>query len=369
MSTSPVSGHGFAGDLLDRRRLLLGCAAGFALSSRRAGAQAGPNYFRIATGTTSGTYFPIGGLIASAISDAPGGPSCDKGGSCGVRGLIAVAQATSGAVENINLLKAGAVEAAFTQSDTAYWAYTGTGSFNAAPFDALRSLGTLYTEAMHLVVRAESDIRTPADIRGHTVSVGEAASGTLADVRLILDAYGLTDGSLTVLNLRLGTAAERLARGELDAFFIVGGTPLPAVSELAAKTRIRLVPFDDEAAASLLRRYRFFRPMQIPAGTYSGTGDILTLGVGAELVTSARIADDLIYDVTRALWNDNTRRLLAEGHPRGRSFSVGFAVAAAAIPLHAGAERYYRDSGALPKPETAPAPTQTPTPAPAPTQP
>jgi uncharacterized protein len=302
-------------------------------------------YFRIGTGTPSGTYFPLGGLIASAISNPPGGPPCNKGGSCGVPGLIAVAQATSGSVENINLLRSGALEAAFAQSDTAYWAATATGPFgDQAPFTALRSMGALYTEAVHLVVRADSAIRRPADIAGKIVSVGEQASGTLADVRPILGAYGI---GVTALNLRLSAAAERLAKGELDAFFYVGGAPVPAIAELAGGTGIRIVPFDDDTASDLRQRQRFFQPVLIAEGTYVGVPDTVTLGVGAELVTTERAEPALVQAVTAALWNDATLKVLADGHPRGRSFSAAFAAAAPAIPLHEGAARYYREAGVL----------------------
>lgn len=311
-------------------------------------------FFRLATGTPSGTYFPIGALIAGAISNPPGGPSCEHGGSCGVPGLIAVAQASSGAIENIDLLRAGAVDAAFTQSDTAYWAWTGTGPFShSRPFAGLRSIGALYTEAIHLVVRADSTIHSPLDIKGRTVSIGESASGTRADVRIILDAYGLT-GALTELNLRLGTAADRLARCELDGFFIVGGTPVGAVAELAAQGLVRLVPIDDDIATDLRRKHRFLQPVLIAGGVYPGVEDTVTLGVGAELVTTDQIDADLIHAITGALWNEATRRLLVEGHPRSRSFSPTFAATAPAIPLHAGAERHYRESGIIEQSTSAP---------------
>lgn len=263
-------------------------------------------------------------------------------------GLIAVAQTTSGAVENINLLRAGEVEAAFVQSDTAYWAATGTGPFRGiAPFTGLRSMGALYVEAIHIVTRADSPIRSPADLRGRVVSLGETNSGTLAEAKLTLEAYGLDVGAVTALNLKLAGAAERLAKGEIDAFFIVGGVPMPGVAELARAVPIRLVPLEGTEIDEFVTRRRFLRPFRVGADVYQGVPETATLGVGAELVTSDRVDPDLIEAVTRVLWTPAARAVLAEGHPRGRDMSPDFAAKAWAIPPHEGAVRVYRDLGAL----------------------
>lgn len=335
------------GPVATRRHVLASAAALLALGGTGARA-AEPNFFRIATGAPAGTYFPLGGLIANAISNPPGSPPCGKGGSCGVPGLIAVAQATSGSVENIGLLRAGSVEMAFSQSDTAFWAYIGGGPFSGEPpLTTLRSVGALYTEAVHLVVRADSPIHSPADLAGRVVSIGEHNSGTPADVRLILDAYGIAPGALTSLNLRFAVAAERLAKGEIDAFFYIGGAPLPAIAELASSTPIRLIPLDDPATARLREDQRFLQPAVIPGGTYKDVPDTATLGVAAELVTAAHVPVPLIHDVTKALWNEATLKLLADGHPRGRTLSPIFAANTPAIPLHEGAIMYYRETGIL----------------------
>lgn len=337
----------------DRRRVLLGLgAAGLAgwlpvLSTDGAAAQ-DIRYFRIATGTTSGTYFPIGGLIANAISNPPGSRPCDKGGSCGIPGLIVVAQATTGSVENVELLRSGAVEAGFAQADVAYWAYTGTATFKGkAPFDGLRSLGMLYAEAIQLVVRDDGEIRTMADLKGKAISLGEEGSGTLVEARVILEAYGLKESDLKPAYLKPGTSADRMAKGDLDGFFMVGGFPVAAVSDVAARTPIRLVPIDGEMADRLRARQRFYLDGEIPAGTYPGTAVTPTLSLGAELLVRADRNEDLVYGVVRALWHENTRRILAEGHPKGKGFDPGRAVANVSVPLHPGAERYYREAGLI----------------------
>ncbi len=331
------------------RRQVLAAAAGLALLpwSRVLRAQE-MQYFRIATGTTGGTYFPIGGLIANAISNPPGSRPCDKGGSCGVPGLIAVAQATNGSVENIDLLRASTVEAGLAQADVAYWAYTGTGTYvGRPPFEQLRTIGTLYAEAVHVVVRADSDARSIPELKGKVVSVGEEGSGTLVDMRVVLEAYGLSEKDLQPRYLKPGTAADHLARGEVEGFTIVGGTPVSAVSDVAGRLPVRLIPIDGPVAEQLRKTQRFFVETVVAADTYPGVPAVTTLGVGAELLVRAETSEERIYAITRALWHENTRRLLADGHPKGRSIDLTRAVAAIAVPLHSGAERYYREIGLI----------------------
>lgn len=333
---------------ITRRGALAAAAAALATAGFPVARAQDMRFFRIATGTTGGTYFPIGGLIANAISNPPGARPCDRGGSCGVPGLIAVAQATTGSVENADLLRTGVVEAALMQADIAYWAYTGTGVYDGrAPFQAIRSLGTLYTEAVHVVARTDRGITTAADLKGKIVSVGEEGSGTLVDARVILEAYGVAERDMQPRYLKPGTAADRLVKEEVDAFFIVGGAPVGAVTDAATRAPVTLVPFDGPVAEGLRRRLRFFSEVVVPADTYPGVAETRTLGVGAELVVRADRDPDLIENVLRALWHENTRKLLAEGHPRGRSIDPGNALAGISVPLHPGAERYYRSVGLL----------------------
>ncbi len=305
-------------------------------------------FFRIATGTTAGTYFPIGGLIANAISNPPGSRPCDRGGSCGVPGLIAVAQATSGSVENIALLRSGAVDAALAQADLAFWAHSGSGPFaDRPPFLALRTLGTLYLEAVHAVVRADLDVETLADFKGLRVSLGEEGSGTLVDARILLAAHGVGEDEVQAAYLKPATAADRMVRGELDAFFIVGGHPVGAVTGVAERMPVRLVPIAGPVAERLKATHRFFVPLVIPADVYPGVPAAATLGVGAELLMRADLPPGLVHGITAALWHETTRRLLTDGHPRGASIRPENALAGVAVPLHEGAQRYYREVGLL----------------------
>ncbi|HYC05178.1 MAG TPA: TAXI family TRAP transporter solute-binding subunit [Azospirillaceae bacterium] len=354
---------------LPRRTLLRGllggsCALALPLGTARAQQStvgAGIRFFQIGTGTTGGTYFPIGGIIANAISNPPGSRECERGGSCGVPGLIAVAQATSGAVENVEGIRDRRFESGMVQADIAYASWRGEGAFKAEqPFAELRAIANLYTETIHLVVRADGPIQTVADLKGKRVAVGEKGSGTLVSARVLLQAYGLTEKRIEAEFLNPGTASDRLVEGALDAFFIVGGYPLPAVADLAARLPIRLVPLADERADRAESRLPFFTESLVEAGIYNGVPETRSLGVGAQWLVHDAVPDAIVYGVAKALWHPATLRLLHEGHPRGAAIRPEKALDGLAVPLHSGAERYYREAGyQIPPPPAPPEPPPT----------
>ncbi|WP_128293491.1 TAXI family TRAP transporter solute-binding subunit [Afifella aestuarii] len=304
-------------------------------------------FFRIATGGTSGTYFPIGGLIANAISNPPGSRPCDEGGSCGVPGLVATAIASNGSVANVNAINSGGVESGFSQSDVAYWAQTGTGVFEGkGKVEKLRAIANLYPESIHLIASKSSGIKSVADLKGKRVSLDEPGSGTIVDARLILGAWGLSEDDIEADYLKPNQAADRMRDGAMDAFFFVGGFPAGAIVELASNTDITVVPIAGDEADSVVSDYEFFAANTIPAGTYEGQDeDVETLSVGAQLVTSADQPEELIYEITKALWNDNTRKLLDNGHAKGKVITLDTALDGVGIPLHPGAKKFYDEAG------------------------
>jgi TRAP transporter TAXI family solute receptor len=306
-------------------------------------------FFRIATGGTAGTYFPIGGLIANAISNPPGSRACDEGGSCGAPGLVATAVASNGSVANVNGIAGGSIESGFSQSDVAFWAHSGTGIFaEKGAVEKVRAIANLYPESIHLVARADSGIKSVSDLKGKKVSLDEPGSGTLVDARLILEAYGLTEDDVEAEFLKPNQAADLMRDGNMDAFFFVGGFPAGAITELATGLDITLVPISGAEAEGLLGEYQFFAKHVVPGGTYQGIdADTETVSVGAQWITSSDQKDDLIYEITKALWNKNTRALLDSGHAKGKSITLETALDGVGIPLHPGAERYYKEAGVL----------------------
>ncbi|CTQ33336.1 TAXI family TRAP transporter solute-binding subunit [Jannaschia rubra] len=336
--------------MTNRRTLMkaVGALAALSLTAGAALAQQ-PSFFRIATGGTSGTYFPIGGLLANAISNPPGSRPCDEGGACGAPGLIATAMSANGSVANVNGIAGGTIESGFAQSDVASWAYTGTGIWEGQePVEKLRAIANLYPESIHLVASANSGIESVADLAGKRVSLDEPGSGTLVDARIILESVGLSESDIEAEFLKPSQAADRMRDGAMDAFFFVGGFPAGAIAELASQQDVKVIPIDGEAAASILGQYDFFAEDLIPAGTYEGQeDDITTISVGAQWVTSADQPEELVYEITKALWNDNTRALLDGGHAKGKMITAETALDGVGIPLHPGAERFYREAGLI----------------------
>jgi TRAP transporter solute receptor, TAXI family len=309
-----------------------------AIGAGIAGAQA-PSFFRIGTGGTAGTYYPIGGLIANAISGA---------GDKGVPGLVSTAVASNGSVANINAIQSGSMESGFTQSDVAYWAHSGTGLYEGkGKVEDLRLIATLYPETIHLVARKDAGINSVADLKGKRVSIDEPGSGTIVDARIVLGAYGLTESDIKAEHLKPGPAGDRLRDGGLDAYFFVGGYPTGAISELATSSGISLVPINGPEVEKLLEEYTFFSKDTVPADIYKDVGETNTISVAAQWVTSAKQSDEVIYNITKTLWNDATRAALDAGHAKGKLITLQNATTSLGIPLHPGAEKFYREAGVL----------------------
>jgi len=331
---------------IGRRAAFGGLSTAFAFSN--ATAQQEIVFFRIGTGGQIGTYFPVGGLLANAISNPPGSRPCDDGGSCGVPGLVATAVASGGSDANVMALASGRTQSAFVQSDIANWAQTGTGLYEGkAKVEELRAIANLYPESVHVVTRKDSRIATIGDLKGRRVSLDERGSGTLVDARLILAAYGLSENDLQPAYMKSRAAGEKMQAGQLDAFFSVSGWPEGGIAELAATTDVTLVPISSPQREALAEKHGFFALDEIPVNAYRDVPATKTVSVNAVWVTTSKQPERLIYDVTAALWHPSTRKLLDSGHAKGKAIRFESALHGLGIPLHPGAARFYKEKGAL----------------------
>ncbi len=320
---------------------------GRALAQQPAAAAA-MRFFRIGTGGLGGVYYPVGGVLALAISNPPGSRPCDKGGSCGVPGVVAVAQSSHGSVANVQAIAAGTLDSGFAQADIAFWAFTGTGIFTGKQkLDQLRAIANLYPEHVHLVVRKGAGVGTVRDLKGKRVSLDEQGSGTLVAAQLILEAFGLKETDLAPEYISAEKSVQRMKDGTLDAFFFFAGFPAPAITELANTVAIDLVPIAGAPAEALHAKYGFFTADTVPVGSYKGVTRTETLAVGAQWLCSANLPEPLVFGITQALWNDTTRQLLDKSHPKAKLIRRDTALNGLAVPLHPGAERYYKEVGAL----------------------
>ena len=292
-------------------------------------------FFRIGTGGTAGTYYPVGGMIANAVSQ-PGK-------------LVVTAQASNGSLANVTGVAGGALESGFSQADVASWAYTGKGVFEGKPaITGLRLLANLYPESVHIVARKGAGIRTVADLKGKRVALDEPGSGTLINARTILAAYGITERDIKPEYIKPNQAGDKLKDGAIDAFFFTGGSPAGAIAELASSgAGIELVPIEGPQADAIRKADGFFAPDVIAEGTYKGVGAVKTLAVGAQWVTSDKADATAVYEIVKALYGDAGQKAMGAGHAKGKFITKENAVRGAGIPFHPGAERFYKEAGLL----------------------
>jgi TRAP transporter TAXI family solute receptor len=305
-----------------------------------------PRFFRIGTGAIGGAYFTIGGMLANAISNPPGSRPCDKGGSCGVPGLVAVAQSTQGSVENVKAIAEGVVESALVQADIVYWAYHGTGLFqDQGRIENLRAIANLFPSTVHIVVRTDSFIASVEDLRGKRVSLGETGSGTLVNARSILASYGLSPTDIEPVFEKPGQASDLLSEGEIDALFVVGGVPVATITDLAERVPIQLLPISGTVGEEIKSFQPFFSEAVINAGEYSNVGHTETVGLSTQWIVAAEADEELVYELTKAMWHERNLAHYQDGHPEGRRISLETALQRIAIPLHPGAARFYEEQG------------------------
>lgn len=310
-----------------------------------------PTFFRIGTGSAGGTYFPIGGTIANGISAPPGARPCDKGGQCGVPGLIAIAQSTTASVFNNTAVQNGELEAGLAAADVTRSMFLGEGKFDGKPHPKLRIVANLYPEDLHLVLPKDASITSMSDLAGKRVGIAQAGSGTQVAVEMMLAEWGVTRDNMEEAELNNSQSAERLADGQLDAYFYAAGWPVSAMVQLATTKGMELHSFTDDDLKKINDLIPAYIPSSIPANVYEGVDyEVKTPAVSALLVVSADLSDELVYGITKALWNDNTRKLLDNGHAKGKQITPDTAldgIAALGVPLHAGAEMFYKEAGLL----------------------
>ncbi len=325
-------------------KLLAAVVAGLTLAGGLAQAQE-MKFWRIGTGGAGGTYFPIGGLIANAISSPPGSRSCAKGGTCGVPGLVAIAVSTNASVANMNAIHAGQLDAGLAGAQSVTQGYEGTGKFVGNKKDKVRVIANLYPEDMHLVLANGVKLNSLKDLTGKKVGVAAAGSGTQVSVKMILKHYGIKADQH---ELNLGQSTQRLADGQIDAFFYAGGWPFAALIQLGSTKGFDLYTFSKDEIKAINGIIPYYVESMIPAGGYENIKhDTPTLAVNGQLVTSVDQPADLIYGITKALWSKKTRGLLDKGHAKGKAIRLETALKGVLIPLHPGAEKYYKEIGMI----------------------
>ncbi len=283
----------------------------------------------IATGSPSGLYFPLGSSLARIYNAR-------------VPGVLATAVQTGASAANVRALEAGSADIAFALGDAAYFAYTEGTQLTAAPHRRLRSIAVLYPNALHFFVAPESRIRSLHDLAGARLAVGVArvSGGRSRSVDLLMQAHGVDPASVDVRLETFDGIIAGLGAGRLDVGVISAGFPVPTI-EAAAHAGLRFLRVDPVALERVREEYPFFLPLTIPAATYSGqSAAVETVGVDNVLLCREDLDDELVYRLTRAFFEALPD--LAATHSSAALIDADLAPATA-IPLHAGAARYYRE--------------------------
>ncbi|MBQ9376581.1 MAG: TAXI family TRAP transporter solute-binding subunit [Schwartzia sp.] len=308
--------------------LLAGCGGGGGAkepAKKDAGAK---KFINIATGGTAGTYYPIGGAMAEILNKA-------------IPNMNASAQSTGASVANINMLKDGSVDLAIVQNDLTYYASNGTEMFKDKKVDNLRGIATLYPETCQIVTLDGSGIKSIADFKGKRVAVGAAGSGTEANARQIMEAYGVTYNDIKVQYLSFGEASNALKDGNVDVAFVTAGYPTAAIQDIASQRKVRMIPVDADKAKALIAKYPFYTATKIPANTYAGFAEeVPAVSVMAMLVTTDKMDDALGGEITKALFT-NLERLQA-AHSVGKLITKDGAMNGMSVKMNGGAEKFLK---------------------------
>ena len=298
------------------------------LLAAAAGAQA-KEFVNIGTGGTAGTYYPLGGAMAELISKA-------------YPYINATAVSTGASVANLNKLVEGEFQLVMCQNDVTFYAYNGTEMFKDNAKPNLRGVGTLYAETIQIVTVTSTKVKSLEDLRGKRIAVGAAGSGTEVNCRQILEALGLSYDDVRPQYLNFAEAANGLRDGNVDVAVVTAGVPTAAIRDVASQKDVVLLSVSDALAAKLIAKYPFYTKFMIPKNTYpKQSGDVQTLAVKARLLVDASADEQLVYDMTKAIFTGTDK--LAMAHAQGKNIRKESAQDGMPIPLHPGAARFFKE--------------------------
>jgi uncharacterized protein len=295
-------------------------------------AQAADVKLVLATGGTAGTYYPLGGAMGKIWNSK-------------IPGMNVTAQTSGASAENVRLINKKEVELALVQSDILDFAFTAKEAFKE-PLKAMSAIAVLYPEVIQVVVRADSPAKSFADLKGMKIGVGAPGSGTEANFRQLLDVYGLSKDDVKGQFLSFSESADGFKDKHIDAFIVTAGIPNAGIMDVGTQHAIRLLNISPEIMAKLTQKYPFLSPVKVPGNTYKGLADeVHTVAVNAVLIASNELKEDVVYNLTKSLF-DNLADLGA-AHAKGKELSLETAVKGAGIPFHPGAVKYYKEKGVM----------------------
>ncbi|RKL67069.1 C4-dicarboxylate ABC transporter substrate-binding protein [Salipaludibacillus neizhouensis] len=289
-------------------------------------------FITVATGGTSGVYYPIGGAIAKVLeSDL---------------GLDTSVQSTGASVENINLLDTNRTELAITMADAVSQAYEGNGAFEGEePKENLTGLAALYPNFVQVVTTADTGIETIDDLEGKSIGVGAPGSGVELNARLVLEAHDMSYDDIEEDFLSYSEAIDQIKNGQIDAAFVTSGVPNATIIDLSTTHDAIVIPIEGKPLESLIEEYPFFSTGVIEGGTYDQEGDVNTATITNLLLVNSKLSDDTVYEITKSLF-ENIDDIHAS-HNAAQDIILDNIEEGMPIPFHPGAQRYFEEVDAF----------------------
>ena len=310
-------------------------AAALAAALGAGGAQAADQFISIGTGGVTGVYYPTGGAICRLVNKMRK-----------ETGIRCSAESTGGSIYNINTIRAGELEFGVAQSDWQYHAYHGTSKFeDKGKFGDLRAVFSVHPEPVTIIARDDSGVMNITDLKGKRVNIGNVGSGQRGTWEVIEEAMGWQRSDLKLASeLKSAETGQAVCDNKIDVYFWLVGHPSALTQESLATCPTHLVNATGSAIDKLVADHSYYRTATIPAGMYNNAEDVMTFGVGATFVTSAKVPEKVVYTVVKAVFDnfDQFRKL----HPAFANLKEQEMISdSLSAPLHAGAEKYYKERG------------------------
>jgi len=296
-------------------------------------------YVTIGTGGVTGVYYPTGGAIAKMVNK--------KRQEYNLRATV---ESTGGSVFNVNAIMAGDLEFGVVQSDRQYQAYNGTADWEGNPQKKLRAVFSIHPESVTIVAGADKNIKTVNDLKGKVVNIGNPGSGQRGNAMDLLEAAGIDpDKDIKAEGLKAAESAGMLQDGRIDVFFYTVGHPNGSVKEAVAGARkVNFVEVPKNIVDKLVKKFPYYAASYIPVSQYAGVAndkDVQTFGVKATLCTSADVSDDIVYAITKEVFEnfDEFKTL----HPAYEILTKESMLEGLSAPLHPGAAKYFKEAGLM----------------------
>ncbi|NAW87868.1 TAXI family TRAP transporter solute-binding subunit [Photobacterium halotolerans] len=295
-------------------------------------------FITIGTGSVTGVYYPTGGAICKLVNN-------DRK----TNGIRCSVESTGGSVYNVNTMRAGELDFGVVQSDWQYHGYNGTSEFKElGPYKEMRAVFSLHTEPFNIIARTDSGINNLDDLKGKRVNIGNPGSGDRATMEVVMNTMGWNkDDFKLAAELKGSERSQALCDNKIDAFVYVVGHPNGSIKEATTSCDAKLIPATGAAIDKLVADNPYYAKSIVPGGMYRGTdSDVNSFGVAATLVSSTNVSDDAVYALVKAVFENF--HVFTRLHPSFANLKKEDMIKAGiSIPLHPGAEKYYKEVGLI----------------------